>query len=227
MARTRRRTRDGRPRRLWQRPADELGCRLRRASRRTQGRRADRGAGADGQSALRVWDSVSHQRRADDPARRSRCRPGRRHREHEPGAAHHPRAAQWASARAGTARGLPLDVAPRPVLRLHDGGDRRELRREVRHLARGAGPLRAPQPAARRCRVEGGPLRRGNRAGRDQDAQGRRGVRRRRPHASRLHARGAREAVGGVQQERLRHGRQRLRHRRRRGGDPPRLASAA
>ena len=39
-------------------------------------------------------------------------------------------------------------------------GDGGELRGEVRRLARGAGPLRDPQPAARRHGVEGGPLRR-------------------------------------------------------------------
>ena len=108
-------TGDGRPRRLRQRPADELGCRLRRAPCRAQGRRADRGAGADGQSALRLRHSVGHQRRADDPARRGRRRAGRRHREHEPGAARHPRAAKRPAPRAGPARGLPLDLAPRPA----------------------------------------------------------------------------------------------------------------
>ena len=97
--------------------------------------------------------------------------------------------------RAGAARGLPLDVAPRPVLRLHDGRHGRELRGEVRHLARGAGSLCAPQPAARRRRVEGGALRRRGRPGRDQEPQGRRDVRGRRPHASGLHDGGTGEAA--------------------------------
>ena len=68
--------------------------------------------------------------------------------------------------------------APRHALRLHHGGDRGELRGEVRHLARGAGRVRAAQPAARRRRVGGRPLRRRGRAGGDQDPQGRRGLRR-------------------------------------------------
>ena len=42
-----------------------------------------------------------------------------------------------------------------------------------------------------------------------------------RPHAAGLHDRGAREASGRVQQERLRDGGQRVGHRRRRRGDPP------
>ncbi len=50
-----------------------------------------------------------------------------------------------------------------PSLRLHDGRHGRELRGEIRHLARGAGSVCAPQPAPRRCRVEGGALRRGGR----------------------------------------------------------------
>ena len=49
----------------------------------------------------------------------------------------------------GAARGHAVVGAARHALRLHDGGDGRELRREVRHLARGAGSLRDPQPAAR------------------------------------------------------------------------------
>ena len=44
------------------------------------------------------------------------------------------------------------------ALRLHDGGDRRELRREVRHLARGAG--RATRSAA-----SSSPTRRGRTGG--------------------------------------------------------------
>ena len=62
-----------------------------------------------------------------------------------------------------------------PLLRLHDGADRRELRREVRHLARGAGRVRAAQPAARATRRgTTGRFDGRSRAGRDQDAQGRR-----------------------------------------------------
>ena len=48
-----------------------------------------------------------------------------------------------------------------------------------------------------------------SRPGRDQVAQGRRAVRAGRPHAAGLDDGGAGEAAGGVQQERLRHGRQR------------------
>ena len=50
--------------------------------------------------------------------------------------------------------------------------------REVRHHARGAGRVRASQPAARGRRVEHGTLRRGGRARGGEDAQGRRGRRR-------------------------------------------------
>ena len=56
----------------------------------------------------------------------------------------------------------------------------------------------------------------GSRPGRDQVAQGRRALRAGRSHAPGHDDRGAGEAAGGVQQERLRHGRQRQRHRRRR-----------
>ena len=134
------------------------------------------------------------------------------------GAARHPRAAQRPAARPGTARRYALVGAARHPLRLHDGRHRGELRREVRHLARGAGRLRDPQPAARGEGVGRGPVERRSRPGRDQVAQGRRALRAGRSHASRDDDGGAGEAAGGVQQERLRHGRQCQRHRRRRRG---------
>ena len=58
------------------------------------------------------------------------------------------------SGSAGQARRLAVGSAHRHLLRLPDGDHRRELRRAVRHHARGAGRLRAAQPAARRRRVE-------------------------------------------------------------------------
>ena len=136
-----------------------------------QGRRADRGAGADRESPVRLGHPGGGQRRADDSARRGGPRADRRHGEHEPGAARHSRPAHGLEARPGQARRLPVGSAARSVLRLHDGDDRRELRGEIRHHARGAGRVRAAQPAARRRGVEGRPLRRRGRAGRDQDAQ--------------------------------------------------------
>ena len=62
--------------------------------------------------------------------------------------------------------------ADRLVLRLLDGADRGELRRQVRHHPRRSGRLRAAQPAAGRPRVDRGPLRRRSRAGRSRDPEG-------------------------------------------------------
>ncbi len=209
-----------RPRGRRQRAADQLRRDLRRSARRAQGGRAGRRAGAHRQPAVRFGHSGRGVGRADDPARRSRARADRRHREHEPGAARHSRPAQRAQARTGQARRLSLGGAPRSVLRLHDGDDRRELRGQVRHHPRRAGLLRAPQPAARRSRAEVGTIRRRNRAGRNQDAEGRADRRPRRSPAAGDDARGAREAAAGVQERRHRHRRQRERHcRRRRGAD--------
>ena len=72
----------------------------------------------------------------------------RRHREHEPGAARDARPALRPAARPGQARGLPVRSAARSVLRPVHGADGGEVRRQVRHLARGAGRVRAAQPAA-------------------------------------------------------------------------------
>ena len=217
--------RSDRPRRVRQRAADERRCDLRRAPRRPQGRRAGGGAGADGQSPLRVWHPGRHQRRADDPAGRGRHRADRRHGEHEPGAARDPRAARRAAPRAGQARRLAVGGAHRHALRLQHGGDRRELRREVRHLAAGAGRVRAAQPAARGGRVGRGAFRGRGRARGGEDAQGRRRLRARRPHAAGHHARRPGEAAGGVLEEWLRHRRQRQRHRRRRRRAGARVAA--
>ena len=85
----------------------------------------------------------------------------------------------------GAARGHAVVGAPRHALRLHDGRHRGELRRQVRHLARGAGRLRRPQPAAGRARLGGRPVRRRGRAGRGEDAQRRGAVRPGRPPATR------------------------------------------
>ena len=75
---------------------------------------------------------------------------GRRHGEHEPGAARDSRPAQRPAPGPGQARGLAVGRAERPLRRLLDGDHRRELRGEVRHHARGVRPLRAAQPAAAR-----------------------------------------------------------------------------
>ena len=69
------------------------------------------------------------------------------------------------------------------------------------------------------------PLRRRSRAGRDQEPQGRRGLRRRRSHAAGFDDGRAGEAAGGVQQERMRHRGERVRHSRRRRRDPARLGA--
>ena len=147
-------------------------------------------------------------------SRRGRRRAHRRHGEHEPGAARHPRVAQRTAARSGAARGHAVVGAARHALRLHDGGHGRELRRQVRRVARGAGSLRHPQPAARREGLERRTAWPGSRPGRDQVAQRRGAVRAGRPHAPGFDDGGAGEAAGGVQQERLRDGGQRLRDRR-------------
>ena len=102
-----------RARRHRQRAADERRRHLRRAARGAQGRRADRGAGPDGQPAVRVGHPGRGQRRADDSARRGRHGARRRDREHEPGAARHPRPAQRPQARPGRARGLAVGGADR------------------------------------------------------------------------------------------------------------------
>ena len=59
----------GRSRGRRQRAADQQRRHLRRAPRRAQGRRADRGAGADRQPAVRLGHPGGGQRRAADPAR--------------------------------------------------------------------------------------------------------------------------------------------------------------
>ena len=193
-----------------------------------QGRRADRGAGADRESAVRLGHPGGGQRRADDPARRSRRRADRRHGEHEPGAARHPRPAQRPAARTGQARGLAVGGAARHALRLHDGGDRRELRREVRHLARGAG-------RATRCAASSSPTRRGRPGGSPRKSCRSRS---RRARASRSFAQddhmrpdttleGLAKLPAAFSKNGMRHGRQRQRHRRRRRRAAARVGEAA
>ncbi len=79
-----------------------------------------------------------------------------------------------------------------------------------------AGRIRTAKPAAGRSRLDRWPARRRGRAGRDQDAQGRRDGLSRRSHAARDDDGRAGEAAGRVQERRLRHRRQRERDRRRR-----------
>ena len=210
---------DDRSRRLRQRPAHERRRGLRRAARRAQGGCARRSARAHGQPVVRLRPPVGHQRRPDDPARGGRHRPRRRHGEHEPGAARHTRVAQRAAARSGAARGHALVGAARHALRLHDGGDRRELRRQVRHEPRGAGLLRAAQSATRAQGVEVGTARGRSRRRRSQGPEGRGGLCAGRSPASGHDRRRPREAAAGLHEERVRHGRQRVGDRRWRGRD--------
>ena len=144
----------GRSRGGRQRAADQRRRDLRRAACRAESGRAGRRSRAHRQPPVRLGIQAAvcgaQMIQLGEAARR----PDGRDREHEPGAARHPRPAHRAEARAGQARGLSLGSAPRPVLRLHDGDDRRKLRSEVRHHARGAGLLRAAQPAAGRQGVE-------------------------------------------------------------------------
>ena len=140
----------GRPRRHGQRPAD-LGRRdLRRAPRRPQGGRARRGARADREPAVRLGHPVGRLRRADDPPRRVAPGRGRRHGEHDAGAARRPRRAHRAPPRRGQARGLADGRAARHPLRPLHGADLRQPRAPARHLARGqdAYALRSQQAAA-------------------------------------------------------------------------------
>ena len=152
---TRRQARVGRSRRRRQRAADEQRRDLRRAPRRAQGRRADRGAGADGQPAVRLGHPGGGQRRAADSARRGRDRPDRRHREHEPGAARdsrlrsRPEARVRASSRTPSTRRCSI-----PYCGLFMAQTAEKCAGQVRHLARGAGRVRAAQPAAGRRGLE-------------------------------------------------------------------------
>ena len=164
-------------RRLWQRPADQRGCGVWRPACRAQGWSARQRPGADGQPAVRIGHRGRHSGGASDPSRRSgRGAHGRRG-EHEPGAARDSRAAERPASRSGTAGRHAVVGAPRHALRLHDGRDRGELRREVRREPRGAGRVCDAQPAARGARLGGRPLRRRSGAGRTEDAQGNRALR--------------------------------------------------
>ena len=75
----------------------------------------------------------------------------RRHREHEPGAARHPRASRRTQARSGQARGRAVGSTGRHPLRLLDGDHRRELRVQVWHLAR-------PSRTSTRCEASSWPI---------------------------------------------------------------------
>ena len=99
--------------------------------------------------------------------------------------------------------------------------------REVRHLARGQDDTRFAASSWRMPPGGAGRLRGRNRAGRNHVAQGGRGLREGRPHAPGYDARGAGEAPGRLQQGRLRHRGQRLRHRRRRRRAVARLGDGA
>ena len=168
--------------------------------------------------SVRVGHPGGSERRAADPARRGRDGRGRRHGEHEPGAARDPRPAQRPAPRPGQARRLAVGGPQRPLRRLLDGHHRRELRGQVRHHPRAGRPLRAAQPAAGARRLDVGDHGRGDRAGRGQGPQGRHDHRPRRSPAAGDDARRTRRPADGVQEGRRRHRRQRQRHRRRGGG---------
>ncbi len=113
----------------------------------------------------------------------------------------------------------------------HMGITGRERRQGVRHHARGAGRVRRGLPEQGRGRPEGGPVRRGNRAGADSAAQGRPGgVQDRRIRAPGRHAGQPVRPEARLRQGRHGDGRQRLwpqRRRRRRGGDVGRQGQGA
>ena len=90
-------------------------------------------------------------RRAADHARRRRGRAGRRHGEHDARAV--PAGPMRHRLSDGRRHRRRRDVprrAARPALRPHHGRDGREPRRPLRHLARGAGRVRAASPSRRR-----------------------------------------------------------------------------
>ena len=89
---------------------------------------------------------------------RSGRRAHRRHGEHEPGAARDPRSAQRSAARAGAARRHAVVGAARYPLRMHDGGHRRELRREVQRR-------RERSRTSTRFAASSSPTRRGRKGG--------------------------------------------------------------
>ena len=97
-----------------------------------------------------------------------------------------------------------------------DGRDRRERRRRMAGLARRPGRVRAAQPAARRRRDRGRPVRRRDRAGHRAAAQGHGHRVRRRAPAAGHDARGAGPAEADRAAGRYRDCRQRLGHQRRR-----------
>ena len=135
-----------------------------------QGRRADRGTGADRQPPVRLGTPERRHRRADDPARRSELGAGRRHGEHEPGAARAARRAHAASSSGPTpALEDSLFVALKDSFcGLLHGADLRQPGAQVRHHARAAGRVRAPLPPARQRREHQRPLRRGAHRGRSE-----------------------------------------------------------
>ena len=182
------------PRDLRQRPADIGRCGVSRATHRPEIGRTEGGPGTHGQSPLRLGPAGDPPRRAGDPARAGRVRPGRRHREHEHGAASDPRRALGTATRRAEARGLPLGRAHRLIQRARHGEHRGEPRAQVRHHARPGRRVRGAQSPPRGKGARGLPLLEGDRAGRGEAEEGDGRRRQGRAHPSRYDARRTREA---------------------------------
>ena len=177
-------------------------------------------AGADRQPPVRLGHPVDRQRRADDPARRGDDGARRRHGEHEPGAATccTARAQGFRFGSAAAARGHRSSAALMdPLAGLFMAQTAENVAKRLAITRAAAGRVRAAQPPARRRGGQGGPLRRGDRAGRGQDAEGRARSSTTDDHIkpdTTLEA--LAEAAPGLRQGRHGHRRQRQRHRRRR-----------
>ena len=101
------------------------------------------------------------------------------------------------------------------------GADEQQPGPRLRHQPRGAGPVRHPLPAAGGRGLGERQDGRGGGAGRGGEGEAGEADRQGRPPASGDHDGGPRGAPDGVRQGRLRHRRQRLGHRGRRGDDDP------
>jgi len=117
------RPREHRARRHRQRHADERRCDLLRAPRRPQGRAPDHDPRRHREPPLRLRFRSDHPGGVAAPPRRGGRRPRRRHREHDPGAAHPSRrAGRLAVRQVACGRGLALVGADGQLLQHADGG---------------------------------------------------------------------------------------------------------
>ena len=214
-----------RPRRDRQRHADQRRRRVRRAAHRAQGRRPGRRPGADRQSAVRLRHPGCGQWRADDSTRRGERRAHRRRREHESGAACHPRPSQRAEARTGQARGLAVGGAARHATAAARWRSPPRTAPPNTVAAAGPGRIRAAESAAGRQApgARGGSPTKSCRS----TSRRRKGVEtvdrddHMRPETT---LEDLASVAGGIQERRLGDGRQCQRHRRRRRGADPRVA---